>query len=812
MDKRGIEPAGLFIFSLSLTILFLIGFALIRRFAIVKEGDTEVCRSWPKLTLIGAFGIVLAFFVMTFIKMDANARARLASAQARALAQAVRISPGPVPKDQNAALIYEKLAEQIDAPNWLNKISEADFIPEVEKARDVLDKNQKAFSMLRRAAVMADASLVPDAGLDREWPGFRAAFPDTTGVRQAVRLLALDAYIKALNGETGSSLESINGIGTAARHVSRTPNLITTMIAGSIIQTQKSSLERMIAFSPGMSPDLISLPIENKSYLLESWRRSLAMEDAKIIYTFASDFLTDRVLEFWTNKSITDTLLLDVLSYRALVSEYDLSYFEEFYRKTHEFAQKPIYESFKEQENWEQTIKKKPGGIFAKVTGVPNISRYSINPNIAEAHQRLSDLALAVFAYSAKNNRYPTQVNDLSPEYIRTVPVDPFDGKPLKMTAVKDGLILYSIGPDFKDNGGKIEYALPYNNQKTGDILFRLGSVYDQTFLKPALVQLTANGNLEMVRRALAAGADVNRQQPLVAAVAKGHDSVLSLLLEKGADINAVARAPEKTKRKRKRSRRSAEKDTDSLDGGWNALMAASANGHDKTVELLLDKGADPNAVNERGGTALMVAPGTGIMEAMEWTAKEIESLHKTKKEIAVLEAKIKELKAKASADGERAKKALARAEDNLLRAKRRVQVLEEYKAPLKKTTTEIREPDVGKNRTALVKQLLESGADVRAKDKLGVTALIAAAFENDIETVKLLIENGADINTKTTFGWTALIVAKAKGNRSVENLLAKKGASIEEKDKKIMGLLENSLERLEKKRSMKKKKRGISD
>ena len=137
-----------------------------------------------------------------------------------------------------------------------------------------------------------------------------------------------------------------------------------------------------------------------------------------------------------------------------------------------------------------------------------------------------------------------------------------------------------------------------------------------------------------------------------------------------------------------------------------------------------------------------------------------------------------------------------------------KIEILEESNTPLKKTIAEFREPGIGKSRAALVKQLLESGADINAKDKLGLTALMAAAFENDIETVKLLIEKGADINIKTTFGWTPLIVAKAKGYNAMENLLIDAGASLEGKDQKIMGQLANSLERLKSKRSTKRKKR----
>lgn len=802
MRKNGIEPVALFNYALSWTILFLIGFVLIRRFAVVKDGDAEVCRSWPRLTLIGAGGLVLVFFSMTSLKMDADARARLVSAQTRALAQAIRLNPGSVAKDENAALIYKKLAGQVDLPNWVHKINEPDFNPEAESVRGVLDKNKKAFSLLKRAAAMSDASVVSEIGLDREWPGYRAAFPNTEGMRQAVQLLALDTYAKALNGETGSSLASIKAMGTAARHMSQTPYLITIMVAGSIIQTQKTSLERLMAFSPGISSKLISLPVENKRYLIESWRRSLAMEDAMAIYSFASDFITDRVQEVWANRSIADIFLLDVLPYRALVSEYDLAFFEKFWRKTHEISQRPVYEGFEKQKKWEQEISKESGGFYAITAGAPNISRYSINPNIAEAHQGLMDLALAAYAYYTINNRYPVQIGDLVPAYIRRVPADPFDGKPLKMIAVKDGLIFYSIGPDFKDDGGRIEYGLPYDDKKSGDLLFRMGNAYDQTFLKPALSQLAADGNLKMVRRALAAGADARRNEPIVAAAAKGHLEIVRLFLQKGADINAVAGPAKKSKRKDRRFRHSVDKGLEKNVRGLSALMAASLNGHEQAVKLLLDQGADPNVANDSGQTALMLASGTGMVDVTKWAEREMKTLYHARKSLPVLEAKIKalEIEAKGFFNKKAAQKKLARAKTQLLGTRRTIQTLENINAPSKKAVIDNGVPEITIDRIRLIKHLLSGGAAINAQDDSGTSALLAATFGGDLGAVTLLIKNGADIHLKNKLGWTPLIVASARDDRVLKNALIDQGASLAEKEQETIGRLANTLQRFKKK------------
>jgi len=75
-----------------------------------------------------------------------------------------------------------------------------------------------------------------------------------------------------------------------------------------------------------------------------------------------------------------------------------------------------------------------------------------------------------------------------------------------------------------------------------------------------------------------------------------------------------------------------------------------------------------------------------------------------------------------------------------------------------------------------VIKYLIQSGADVNAKDKYGQTALIYAVG-NDwgvLEIVKYLAEHGADINVTLESGRTALDIADDGG---VKKYLIKKGA-----------------------------------
>ncbi|MBI3378678.1 MAG: ankyrin repeat domain-containing protein [Nitrospirae bacterium] len=79
------------------------------------------------------------------------------------------------------------------------------------------------------------------------------------------------------------------------------------------------------------------------------------------------------------------------------------------------------------------------------------------------------------------------------------------------------------------------------------------------------------------------------------------------------------------------------------------------------------------------------------------------------------------------------------------------------------------------------VRDLLEKGADVNAKDSYGVTALMGAAYEGHTEIVKTLIDRGADVNAKDSWGMTALMYAALFGKTKNARLLIDKGSDINE-------------------------------
>jgi hypothetical protein len=77
---------------------------------------------------------------------------------------------------------------------------------------------------------------------------------------------------------------------------------------------------------------------------------------------------------------------------------------------------------------------------------------------VADKNQQIRNNVLLAFAlawYHADHDRYPKELAELSPNYLAEVPQDIFSGKPLIYRPTKDGYLLYSVGPNGQDDGGR---------------------------------------------------------------------------------------------------------------------------------------------------------------------------------------------------------------------------------------------------------------------------------------------------------------------------------------------------------------------
>jgi hypothetical protein len=86
---------------------------------------------------------------------------------------------------------------------------------------------------------------------------------------------------------------------------------------------------------------------------------------------------------------------------------------------------------------------------------MPALSRVVALDLGAIALLRTARVALAIEFYRFATGELPDTLLDLVPAYLDSVPKDPFDGNELRYKRLESGFVVYSIGEDLSDDGGK---------------------------------------------------------------------------------------------------------------------------------------------------------------------------------------------------------------------------------------------------------------------------------------------------------------------------------------------------------------------
>jgi hypothetical protein len=85
-----------------------------------------------------------------------------------------------------------------------------------------------------------------------------------------------------------------------------------------------------------------------------------------------------------------------------------------------------------------------------------------------EAARRIMITAVALKRFQLKHGKWPDALDELAPEFLASVLIDPYDGKPLKYHPNTDGtFLLYGVGEDGIDDGGdptNSGSAYPFNS------------------------------------------------------------------------------------------------------------------------------------------------------------------------------------------------------------------------------------------------------------------------------------------------------------------------------------------------------------
>jgi hypothetical protein len=96
----------------------------------------------------------------------------------------------------------------------------------------------------------------------------------------------------------------------------------------------------------------------------------------------------------------------------------------------------------------------------------------ALRHNSTLAHVSLLTIELNLRCYLADHGQPPATLDELVPRYLKTLPSDPFSGKPLIYRPQGTNWLLYSVGPDGVDDGGMPAGRSTLRGISKGDILY----------------------------------------------------------------------------------------------------------------------------------------------------------------------------------------------------------------------------------------------------------------------------------------------------------------------------------------------------
>jgi len=256
------------------------------------------------------------------------------------------------------------------------------------------------------------------------------------------------------------------------------------------------------------------------------------------------------------------------------------------------------------------------------------------------------------------------------------------------------------------------------------------------------------HGDTTALRKLLTQKADVNAAQPdggtaLHWAVYRDDLASVELLLKAGANVKAANQY------------------------GATPLSLAAESGKAAIAQRLLDAGADPNERLLNKETVLMMASRTGDIATM-----------------TLLLDRGADVNAKETLRGTTALMWAAAQKHPAA-----VKLLVDHGAnvsavsdpawqdrPVRYAKATDPRPSQGRNQDLVVSQV--GPRSTRAREGGGLTPLIFAVRENDLESVRILLDAGADVNQVTRYGWSPLLVATQNRNYQLASFLLDHGAN----------------------------------
>ncbi len=306
--------------------------------------------------------------------------------------------------------------------------------------------------LLREAASKKTSGLVPRASSYQ----INTLLPHLSGMRRACKVLRQHAISESRAGRITSAIDDINAIHGMGDHALQGLTLVEMLVGTGLHGLADDTLQEVL---PTVTDprDLDRIRMDAATECMKASRRAGIMGELGV-FTRRTAVMALRQEVDLVSPAITrnsSPLLLIVPMYRVLLGDRDIIAMEEWFATASEMVSDdpaetagrlPILTALSVRDRWRTPL---------RAILMPNLSRAVGKSIEAAAMASISHGAVAATRFRIQKERLPTSWDELvQAKLIPAVPVDPFDGKPMRFAAHDGFLFIYTIGADRIDNGG----------------------------------------------------------------------------------------------------------------------------------------------------------------------------------------------------------------------------------------------------------------------------------------------------------------------------------------------------------------------
>lgn len=323
--------------------------------------------------------------------------------------------------------------------------------------------NNEALKLLHAGAAIENCRYPAD------WSaGFETLLPDLSEIRVGIFLLKLEAILHAENGDGESATRSIKSGFGIARSLAREPIIVSQLVRSACQTRAATTIEYCI--------NRIKFTDEQLLELIESVQNTERISD--MTYAFVGERCMG--ISFFRDPYSVDPDLIGGIPFRPALALYKaigmadsdaiiyLDLIEGYINST----QLPYHKRQKAINAIEVRIQKTSKAHVLLHAIRPALARITIIDTRDVAQLRTARAGLAIERYRLATGKLPEKLTDLVPDYLDAVPRDPFGGNDLRYRKLEVGFVVYSIGEDLIDDGGKEKPTGKKEKGESWDVTF----------------------------------------------------------------------------------------------------------------------------------------------------------------------------------------------------------------------------------------------------------------------------------------------------------------------------------------------------